>query len=116
MTKSIKEQIRQIDDVAVKKVFVPAWNIDVYVQTLTARQRDQFEIDIQSAQAEGKSPDVRARMAVLCVVDENGAPVFDKSDVEWLAEKSSAALDTIFEQAVSVNGLTEKDLSELEKN
>lgn len=107
-----KDQILQAKDAKTEKVEVPEWGGFVYVRMMTARQRDQFEAE----QISDPYKDVRARLAVHTVCDEQGEMLFQKQDVDALGQKSAAALDRIFSAAVKLNRITKEDVDELEKN
>ena len=56
---------------------------------------------------------VRARLCLLCLVDENGDRLFQEEDTFPLGGKSAAALDRIFTVAQRLNGLRDQDVDEL---
>lgn len=88
----------------------------VYVRSMNGNQRDAFEqwcIDCQNA---GKIANARGMLAALTVCDENGVPLFRPEEANVLGMKSAAALDRIFAVAQRINGLTNADVEELEKN
>ena len=60
--------------------------------------------------------DMRAKLAALAVVDENGNQIFSTSDVRLLSRKSASALNRVFEAAQRLSGLTNADMDELSKN
>jgi hypothetical protein len=104
---------------------IPGWGT-VRVKDLTARERDQLEQTIVVERVEtvkGKkvksqelSENVRATFCAACMVDEGLQPLFSKSDVTALGEKSAKALDLIFAEIRSRNGIGDQDLAELEGN
>jgi|SRR5215472_9525365 len=108
---TMKDYILSIDDLPRRPVLIPEWEMTVYVRTLTARERDRFE----GQQARDPYADVRARLAVMAMVDDEGRPVFDESDIPALSAKSSRALDRIFAVAVRLNGITKEDLEDIKK-
>ena len=57
----------------------------VNVRTLTGRERDRFE----GQQSRDPYTDVRARLAVLCLVDKEGKPLFTESDIPAVSAKNS---------------------------
>jgi len=50
------------------------------------------------------------------VVDENGKRLFRYADVEALGQKSAAALDRIFDVAMSLSGMRDEEVEELIEN
>ena len=59
---------------------------------------------------------VRTCLAAFTVCDEAGKLLFTAADVEALGAKSCAALDRIYETALSLNRLRVRDIEEIRKN
>lgn len=111
-----REAILGADDLTRERVDVPEWGGEVYVAMLTGRDRDAFEAGCQNDDGSKNWVNVRARLAVRCIVDEQGQRIFSDADAEALGRKSAAALARVFDVAARLNHLTEKDLEDLEKN
>ena len=114
-----KKSILDSDDLPSELVEIPQWGGGVFVRTLTGSERDDFEQSCLGSK--GKSKDmnlknIRARLCVLCMCEENGTRLFDARDVEALGKKSASALDLIFTVAQRLNGLGAKDVEDLAKN
>lgn len=114
-----KAQILAVKDIETEKVAVPEWGGEVLVRGLTARERDQFEDGV--VKREGKKTtvvlrDARAKLAALCMVDEDGQRLFSDAEVAQLTQKSAAALQRVFDAAQRLSGITAEDVEELEKN
>ncbi len=107
-----RQQILESNDLPKKEIQVPEWGGSIFIRTLTGTERDNFEISVSN----NNLKNVRARMAVLCIVDEAGERLFEDKDAVELGKKSSAALSKIFDEAAEMNGLTEEHVKELEKN
>ncbi len=108
---SLKDQILQADDLPRKELFIPEWGFSVMIRTLTAGERDRFE----GQQNKDPFGDVRARLAVLCLCDGEGARLFTDADIPAVSAKCSKALDRIFTVCVRLNGISRQDLEELKK-
>jgi hypothetical protein len=111
-----KQEILAQDDLKTEEVFVPEWDAWVIVRTLNASERDNFEAS--TIQRNGKKvtmnfQNMRARLCLLCLVDENGDRLFQEEDTFPLGGKSAAALDRIFTVAQRLNGLRDEDVEEL---
>lgn len=107
-----KEDILRINDLRVEVVDVPEWGGQVKIRELTAGQRDKFEQD--NMQRIGKSYqvnliDMRARLAALSIIDDNGNRMFNDSEIRRLSEKSAKALDRIFNACQRLNALGSND-------
>ena len=112
-----KDQILSADDRPTRMVPVPEWGGDVIVSTLTGRERDAWEASmIADDQKTMTIDDVRAKLCVKVLVDENGDRIFSDNDAEQLTLKSCAALDRVFQAAKDLNALSDEDVEELAKN
>jgi hypothetical protein len=114
-----REQILAAADLPREEVLIPEWGGTVWVRTLSAAERDAFEA--ASVQARGKDRSVnlanlRARLAVLCLVDEQGQRLFTDTDAVALGQKSAKALAKVYDVAARLNGLSADDVEELAKN
>ena len=111
-----RDAILQTDDLPRVLVQVPEWGGDVYVSTLTGTQRDSFEASMQGKKGKVNLQNVRARFAVLTIVDDKGTRLFSDADVKALGEKSASALDRVFAVAQRLNGFSSEDAEDLAKN
>ena len=110
-----KEQILRADDLSREKVEIPEWGGVVFVRTLSGTERDAWELRLSSIREKGVG-DIRASLAVACVVDESGKRLFADSDIAELGKKSWKPLDRIFDVAMRLNKMREEDVEELAKN
>lgn len=114
-----KDQILSADDIQSQRVPVPEWGGEVMVRGLTGSQRDQWEAGLTVRRGKTMVPDMRdfrARLVVLCVVDEAGKLVFGPGDVDALSGKSGAALDRLYDAAAKLSGISEQDVEDLTKD
>ena len=98
----------------------------VRVKDLTAKERDKLEQSIVVERVErvkGKQvktqelkDNVRATFCAACIVDEQLQPIFAKSDIDALGQKSARALDAIFAVIRRRNGIGDEDVEELAGN
>src|SRR5688572_16771684 len=101
-----------MDDLPRREIKIPEWgNKSVFIRTLSAGERDQFEASLTD-----RTTNIRARLAVMCLCDEDGSPLFTQDKVEALAKKSGKALDRVFDAAIHLNKISKEDVEELEKN
>lgn len=113
---SLYEQIKQFDDIKKESVTIPEWGgVTVIVRRMSSEERDAYEVWVanQSRGADGeRDPErvrnIRAKIARLCVVDEQGKHVFSDADIDWLGQKSAAALDRIYVVADRLSALSDK--------
>ena len=114
-----RDDIMRADDCKTESVDVPEWGGTVLVRALSGSARDDWEasfVDRSGKKAKVKPQNIRARLAVRSIVDENGNRIFSDDDAERLGEKSAAALERIFVAASRLSRIGEEDIEDLEKN
>lgn len=122
-----KDQIKAAKDRP--RVFVPIveWTPDgetfdptrhgVYVGTMTAREKDAWDLEIYGDENRESAvkENIRAKLAVRTVQNEDGSLMFTPDDIAWLGEKASGPLAKIFDAASPVNKLENKHYEETVK-
>jgi len=93
-----RQDILQADDLPTVEVDVPEWGGNLLVRMLTALELEDFT-------AVDDNRNVRARFAVLAVVNENGKRLFTDDDAEALGGKSMPALETVWKAGAKLNGI-----------
>ena len=118
-----KDDILKASDLPVEELHIPQWGGIVYVKAMTGKERDAFEADSlerkeNSTTKTSELADLRARLAVVTLVDEDGRPMFDNTQesINLLSAKSASALDLIFDLASRLNGFSQADVEELAGN
>jgi hypothetical protein len=111
-----RDAILAADDIEYDTLEVPQWGGTVRVRALTGTERDAYEASM--SQQRGKNyvrnlANIRAKLVVKCVVDDDGVRIFTDQDAPALGKKSAAALDLIFEVAAKLSRLSEEDVDEL---
>lgn len=109
-----RDDILKVKDVKIEKV--QAWGGTVFVRGMTGAERDKFESSI--VQQRGKEQiinlqNVRARLCVLTLCNEDGERLFQDSEINLLAEKSAVELQKVFLVAQRLSGITQEDVDEL---
>lgn len=112
MTLLNKEAILNANDIPNTIVEVPQWGGSVKVRGMTAGERDRFE-DMIRTRGMGA---LRATLAGMCIIDEDGKRLFNDIEINKLAEKSAEALDLVVEAASRLSGLTAEDAEYLGNN
>jgi hypothetical protein len=114
-----RDMIMAAEDLPMARVDVPEWGGFVYVRTLTALERDEFEdkaIRRKNGRVQFDNRNLRARLVTLATCNERGERLFQDGDAEKLGHKSSAAVDRIFPVAKRLSWIGEDAIDELEKN
>lgn len=107
-------ELLAIDDInPPTKLFVKAWNRDVYLLDPTADIRDEWEIFCAAHQ--GKPASWRAKLASLLLCDEDGRRLFKTdADVKALGAKNARALHEIWLAGQKLLMITDEEVRELE--
>ena len=91
----------------------------VYVAAMSGTARDAFEMEnteLAKAGNDARGKNLRARMLVKCLTDDDGNRLFRDEDAAELGKVWGAMLDKAFVVAIKLNVYSPKDLEELEKN
>jgi hypothetical protein len=83
---------------------------EVTIQSLTAGEKDRLEASVK----DGKN--VRASLLQRSLVDADGKLMFSPKQVADLTKLPLKFTDPIFEASLELNGLTQKDVEEMEGN
>jgi hypothetical protein len=108
-----RDSILSTTDLNREPVPVPEWGGDVFVRTMTGRERDAFEA---SCNGGADMDNIRARLLVRCLCDEHGNRLFTDGDTEALGNTPAAPLVRLFAVAQRINKLSKQDFDELSKN
>ena len=111
-----KEQILAAEDRRQESVEVPEWGGTVIVRTMSALQRDRWQLALMRNREDPGSVSPSAMLVASCLVNEAGEPLFTPADVAALEAKSGAALSRVFAVAAKLNVLGQKDADELKGN
>lgn len=104
-----KEMILAAKDFEIKTINVPEWGGDLHLRGLSSADRDAFEAEL------GVTNDLRnlrARLVVKALVDEQGVRLFSDDEADLLGEKSSEVMLRLFDEVRSMNGMSDEDLEE----
>jgi hypothetical protein len=96
-------------------VEVPEWGGSVWVQEMTAEQRDKFDNWVVKRK-DGEASGMRLRVLIATVVDEHGKSMFTDLDIPDLKNHSSRATTRLSEVGLRLSGMTEEAKAEEIKN
>lgn len=129
MVLSSKEDVKAIDDREYDTVEVPQWSkngeaVEVRVQSLSGRERSEFRDEVMEAEVSETGEMVQTvnqknaeeLLVTLGVVDETGSKIFEKSDISWLRNKNSQAIDRIASAIRDLSGLGDEAVESAKKN
>ena len=113
---TLRDAILNAEDLPTEEVATDEWGAfgfpTVRVRGLTAGEREKWERSVGDFDGK-KQTMVRERLVALTVVDENGNPEFNESDVKMLSQRSSQVIVRLFDAARRLSGMqTEAELEE----
>ncbi len=115
-----RDQILEAKDIRTQRVKVPEWAVDgedeVIISSMSGAARDAWEQSFIGSKKGTTIENVRARLLVYCLVDEDGNRLFTEADVEVLGRKSAGAMERCVKVAQKLNRLTEGDLEDAKGN
>lgn len=114
-----KDMIISAQDRKVKEVdMTEYWGGTVYVRTLSAKEKDEFEAPAMLGKEEREKhlKAWRMKFAGQLLSDEKGNRLFSDPEVVLLAAKNFQAIDKIIAAGRELNGLNTEALEQAEKN
>jgi hypothetical protein len=113
-----KEQILGATDIKYQVVPVPEWGGDVRIRSMTGADRDAYEQWMISRNTDSgvKLDNLRARMAAISIVGDDGERLFADDDIAALGKKSAAALGRVFDAVTALNVIAPADIEAVAKN
>lgn len=108
--------ILSADDTQYDEVPCPEWGGTVRLRSIRGSQRDAYEQSVISGSGSDRRMNLknaRAKLIVLCAVDEDGRPLFTADDVSRLGSKNAAPLDRLFDACRKLCGMSEQDVDRL---
>lgn len=112
-----RNQILDAKDLQTEDVPVPEWGGEVRIRMLTGEERDAYEASMVELKKDGSAKanreNVRARLLVLCIVNEQGEQMFNRADIKLLGRKSAKALERVINKVNEMNGISEQDIEAL---
>jgi hypothetical protein len=114
-----REAILGADDRDYDTVACPEWGGDVRLRSISGRQRDEYEgslIEQRGSDRKMNLRNARAKLIVLCAVDEEGRPLFTAEDLRALSAKNAKPIDRLFDACRKLTGLSDDDVKELTEN
>lgn len=108
-----RDSILAARDFDLVEVDVPEWGGSVYLRGLSSRDRDRFEAGLAES---NDMNNLRARLVVLALVDENGNRLFGDEEAAILGEKNAVVMGRLFDEVRNISGMSDEALGIAEGN
>jgi hypothetical protein len=111
-----RDAILQAEDRTYDEVDCPEWGGAVRLRSITGGQRDAYEQSLVQQRGNNRQMNLRnarAKLIVLCAVDDGDRPLFTEADVNALSKKNARPLDRLFDACRVLAGLSEDDVDKL---
>lgn len=119
MTTLGRDAILSADDTEYDVVPCPEWGGDVRLKSISGAKRDSYEESVITTNGTDRKMNLRnarAKLIVLCAVDDDGRPLFTADDIAALGRKNAKPLDRLFDRSRKLIGMGEKDVESLTEN
>lgn len=108
-----REAILGANDVVIEPLEVEEWGGTVYIRGLSSQERDSYDrtlvrVGPRGQTSVGNLDNVRATLAVRCIVDQEGNRLFSDKDAAELGKKSSSAVQRVWELARKLSGMDDE--------
>lgn len=111
-----RDQILGAEDRTFEEVDCPEWGGTVRLRSISGAERDAYEQGLIQQRGNSRQMNMRnarAKLIVLCAVDEGGRRMFTEQDVAALGKKNAKPLDRLFDACRRLSGLSEDDVDKL---
>lgn len=105
MVKLDRNSILAANDAKHEPVECPEWGGTVYVRTISAAERDRWEIEHEKRKDSPGATNIRGMLLSLALCDEHGKAMFTIADADALGKKSAVVMDRLFDAAAKLNGI-----------
>lgn len=111
-----KEQILARNDLPTEIVEIQEWGGSVKLRGLSAGEREALEQEVTNKQGKVETKNLRAKLLVRSIVNENNEKIFTEADIDALNTKSSFVIDKLFLAAQRLNGMSNDAIEEMKGN
>lgn len=114
-----RDAILEADDTQFEIVPCPEWGGDVRLKSIRGSQRDAYEASVLEQNGSDRKVNMRnarAKLIVLCAVDDEGRALFSADDVNALGRKNAKPIDRLFDAARKLAGMGADDVEKLTEN
>jgi hypothetical protein len=109
----LAEQIRAAHDVSAELYEIPEWDVTLELRSMSARQRAAFASNVDftadgNVELDGNRVELMWGTVIqaCCFDPDNGEPVFEAEDIEWMMEEKNAnVVDSLANACLAVSGM-----------
>jgi len=105
--------------VPMEEIHIPELDGSVWVKGMTAADRSRFERQFSLASGKRnkrKTQEIRERLIVACVCDEQGNKLFTQEDVGAIGAQSAMIIEKIVDVAQRLCGMANEDVEAMAGN
>lgn len=119
---SLRDKVAQSNDIEVKLVHVPQWDVDIEVRSMAARDRARMVQEAAAAAAETGETTVNFErlypdLVILCSFDPTtGLKAFEESDRDMLLDRHAGAIELVAGAAMAISGMSDKAVEDAGKS
>lgn len=106
-----------------RRLYVPmdSWGGTVVLQEMRSKERDAYEQSLVIRSPDGvkqvvSTTNIRAKLCVRVIIDEEGNRVFTDEDAEMLGQLPAAEMDRLWTAAQALSGVSNADVKALAGN
>lgn len=96
-----------------RAVSAPALGGTAYVRSMTAGERDAWELAQRDRREAGHGANVRGSLLAATLSDEHGKTLFTAEHADKLAQLPAVAVEPLVAAAFELNGFTDGDMEDL---
>lgn len=119
LTKQLFNDVQINNKLKVVKVKVPGTGHECYLKEMSLSEADAFDLSRLDSEGNVLTNDFRTRLLIRTICDEKGALLFNPDNVkdfELLKSLPAKTLRPLAKKAQELNGMTDKEIEETEKN
>jgi len=106
---ALKDKILNCDDLKKETLRIDQWGVSVVVRELNAKERSWvFEILEKYKNDPLAIKEMDAKVAIKCLLDEEGSPVFEEKDLPELLKKSGQVISDVLDVVWRLSGFDDK--------
>lgn len=111
---SLRDRILNAKDRRVEAVFVPEWNVTVYLTEMTVGERSKMWEYVDTIKS--SDPMLAPVMLMFTMCDENGERIFGNDDYQRVLNRCSNVVDRLGKRASDINNTVASAVDDAKKN